>query len=491
MKKIISCLMVLLMVTGLFSGCTKNVTEISSTYYIDDAQDDGTGTNDADTASGSEDGENTTSGSTNSSGQSGTTGGGSQASGGSQTSSGSAQTKKNFDFKGKTFTMAITNEPQYYTTSFNATVSAFEKTYNCKIETARLDFESYNQQVSQRMSSGKSYDICFMHGSMFPTGPIAGIYEDLTAAVKEVNSSNLDSKKTNMFKWNGKLYGVCNSASAYPYIFYYNKLLFEESGLEDPMELYNKGKWTWDKIFEMGGEVTDSKQNVYFINSMYENFTIYGVANITTENQKAKLNLRSSAVKKSLQLIQKMYSGNNAIAPKYDSSVGNSAFAEGRNYMYVQESSKYTEVVTVVSGSGAFKKDRNNLGIVPIPLPAENTEKAYPTGWLVGVCAGTGSDARVAVLWADFVATYNPKVKGKNEMTDEHKALINKLLAGNTVPGRHGAYTTGGTRTLDLHETLIKRIGGGEDISKVIDELYPQYVAAIEAVVGKGNYIAN
>ena len=50
--------------------------------------------------------------------------------------------------------MAITEEPQYKTTSFKALISAFQKQYGCKIKTEQLVFNEYNKQVTQKMSSG-------------------------------------------------------------------------------------------------------------------------------------------------------------------------------------------------------------------------------------------------------------------------------------------------------------------------------------------------
>ena len=394
-----------------------------------------------------------------------------------------------YDFMaGKTYTMAITGEPQYETTSFKAMISAFQTKYKCKIKTATIDFGTYNQQVSQRMSTGEPYDICFMHGSMFPTGPISGVYADLTEAVKQVDSSALDTEKSNMFKWNGKLYGVCNSNSAYPWIFYYNKALFEEYGLEDPRTLYEKGEWTWDKIFEMGAEVTDQNEKRYFLSSYYVQTQMYGTSTITIKDGKVQLNLKSEGTRLALELLQKIYCGNNAIGQKLDGSEHTKAFFEGRNFMYCEESSKYPDIAVGVKKSMAFNKKIDNIGIVPVPLPAQNTEKAYPTGWLTAVCAGEGSDARVAVAWANFMATYKSTVKSENEYSKEDQALLDSLMAGKILPNRHGAYATSSTKSLSLHETLVTKVRNGEDIAKTIDELYPQYVACIEATVGKGNY---
>ena len=482
MKKALTVILAALMVIVPATGCKSNkATESYYSYYEDYPDDAGKGSTD----SGS-DGSNTESGNKGGSKNSGT-GSGTDTKN-SSTGSGTVNTKK-YDFKGKTFTMALTwSEEMYHTTSFKATISAFEKKYNCKIKTVDLDFDKYNQQVSQRASSGESYDICYMHGSFFPDGAISGIYEDLTAAVKEIGSANISADKSDLFKWNGKLYGVCSYNSCYPVVMFYNKLLFENAGLEDPKALYNSGKWTWDKIFSMGKEVTDRNSDIYFLGSHFSEATLYGENYIYIDNGKVINNLMSSNIRRSLQLMQKIYVGNDAIGRNKRDDSYITEFSNGRVYAFIEESSKYNEAANAVKKSMAFNKSVDNIGVVPLPLPAENSKKLYPTGWYTAVCAGKGSDPRVAVLWQDFRAGYEVPVKGNNELSKDDKAMIEKLLKGPTIQSAHGQYANSNTRTAKLFEEIVYKAHDGADIAKTLNDYLPQFNACIEATVGKGSY---
>ena len=481
MKKTISLILALVVLILPLTACSSNPSDESdySYYYEEVVVQKG----DKDTDSEGEDSADTSSGKKPSS-DSNSTG---KTPGGST----SEILKTDFDLKGKTVTMAITEEDQYNTTSFKAMVSAFQTKYNCKVKTFNLKFDGYNTQVAQRMSTGEPYDICYMHGSMFPKGPIAGCYADLTDALKQVDSSAFNMEKTNKFLWNGKLYGVCDNNCAFPWVFYYNKALFSKAGLEDPRTLYNQGKWTWDKIFEQGAEVTNSSEIIYYMASYYVQSQMYGVSSITTENGKTVLNLRDPKHIKSLELLQKIYCGNDAIGQKKDGSDNRKAFLEGRNYMYPEETSKWPGLTAQVKKSMAFNKKIENLAMVPVPILPENTEKAYPTGWYTAICAGEGSDPRIALTWAAFEATYKNEIKGANELSDEDQQLVNKLMAGNTLPNRHGAYSTSSNATLGIHEIIIRDISNGEDVAKTIDKYYDQYCACIEETIGSKNYIKN
>lgn len=487
MKKITLILLSLLMIIVPTAGCKEKEDILSYYSYYEDYPEDETEGGEDGTESTDSNDNNQSNDKNQSDGKNNSGGNDNGGSGG--TTGGNAPVSKKYDFKGEEFTMAITwSEEMYHTTSFKATISAFEKKYNCKIKTVELDFDKYNQQVSQRMSTSDPYDICFMHGSFFPDGALAGIYEDLTATVKEIGSKNINTEKSNLFSWNNKLYGVVSNNSCYPVVMYYNKVLFENAGLEDPRELYNQGKWTWDKFFQMGKEVTDPNSDTYFLGSHFTEATIYGENYIYIENGKVINNLMSNKINLSLQLMQKIYVGNDAIGRNKQDDNYITEFANGRVYAFIEESSKYNEAGNAVKNSMAFNKSIKNIGIVPLPLPAENTKKLYPTGWYTAVCAGKGSDPRVAVLWQDFKDGYESPVKGNNEFSAEDKALIQKLLNGPTIQSAHGQYASSSTRTAALWEGVLYGIHNGADISKSLNDILPQFNACIEATVGKQNY---
>ncbi len=475
MKKALLVFLALIIAIVPLSGCKKNPdqTEYLS-YWVD--EEGNAGGNEAD---------GTTSGGTT---NGGTTSGGTTNGGKNEKPVVSGKT----NFGGKTVTMAITNEPQYQTTAFKSMISAFEKKYNCKIKTSTLTFEKYNTLVNNQMSTGKSYDICFMHGSMYPAGPISGLYSDLTAALNSVKTENIDKTKSKEnFSWNGKLYGVVGAESTYPYLMYYNKVMFEDADLDDPRELYEKGQWTWDKIFEMGAKATDREAGVYFLSYQYNQSTLYGESTLYIDKSTGKVvnNIRSQNVLKSLQLLQKIYVGNNAIGMPQTTEAYETYFTNGKCYMLIEESPKYSNLAPLAKKSLRFEKDVSNLGVVPLPLPAENTQKLYPMGWYTAVCAGAGADTTLAVLWADFQLGYESPVKSENEMSATDKALVKKLQSGATIPQRQGNYSTAGQDVGQLYSQVLREARNGGDLNKVVNDVVDAMNACIEATVGKGNYI--
>ena len=396
-----------------------------------------------------------------------------------------------YDFGGKTFLMGITDEEQYNTTSFKQMVKAFQKKYNLKIKTKKLVFNDYNKQVRNAMTGKEPLDICYIHGSMFPDCVIGGkvIYEDLTAAVNKVDSEVINTKRSkDLFSWDGKLYGVVADNSCFVHLMYYNKYKFQSAGLEDPRELYEKGQWTWDKIFEQGKQVT--KGGEVFFGAQNEVVNLYGENGYYLKDGKFYNNLRSPKIRKGLELMRKIYVGNDAIG---STDTGSQSYIEGfKNglfYIMIEEHSKYPSFAAAAAKSALCGKNKDNAGIVPIPLPAENTSKSYPTGWYTAIACGKGSDPMATVLWTDFSKAYESPVKSKYELTGDNLALVEKLQAGNTNPVRHGQANNSTTGTGETWTTIIGQTKNGSDISQLIEKYYPVFNDCVVTTCGKDRLV--
>ena len=62
----------------------------------------------------------------------------------------------------------------------------------------------------------------------------------------------------NQYKWGGKNYYYPWAYNVSPNFLVYNRGVFEQIGLEDPKELYDEGKWTWDAMTDVIRKFIDS-----------------------------------------------------------------------------------------------------------------------------------------------------------------------------------------------------------------------------------------
>lgn len=408
---------------------------------------------------------------------------------------GSNAMDSNLDFGGKTFTMAKRNDEMYRQSRFTRLVKAFEKKYNCKIETKELDFNGYATLVANAKASGQPYDIIFCHGSMFPELPLSGVVNDLsqylTTADYDTGKGGIDILKSSYFVKDNNLYGVVGGEDAvYPYVIYYNKLMFQKNGLEDPYELYKEGKWTWSKLREQGKKVTDSSKNLYYGDWGFSKFGLvhaFGTSVMTWKNNQPVINFSDANVIKGLQMMYDLFNTSKIFSQAHQDFTAFKTFAAGAAFCTMEESQKYPTVCSYAADSAAFNRNASNVGIVPVPQDSASAKRGYPCGWYTAVMSGSGSsDPRVAVAFAKFWSTYNDPVKDKYEMSDDYKSTIKKLISGN-IANPHGGYTgsDGKTSFSYFNYPICMDIALGADVTATVNSTMPKIQACVDYTLKK------
>ncbi len=405
------------------------------------------------------------------------------------------------NISGKTITMAIVEEDPYTSTSYKRMVAGFEQKYNCKVTIKGLKFSTYNQQVSQAYASGKPYDICYAHGSMFPNCAITGIYNKLNDYISTadfVNKSNLsaggiDPVKTSYFVYNKGIYGTCNYYSCNPYVIYYNKVAMAElgySGNNDPRKLSEKGEWTWSKIISMGKRRTDVNADIYFLSNSFSGRGVnlaFGAPIVTLTNGVYKENVTSGSYIAGLNMMKKLFVGADRIAEPRDSTHPYNSYAtmfSGKCFMHTEETSKYLNMVRDVPNSSALNRSKDNIGIVAMPLGETNTNKAYPTGWLTAVCSPKGSDPRIAIAWELYRSSFVDSVVDFVEMNATDKAYANSLLKGN-ICHEVGNFASSSTNTLSLTEGgVVPNVLRGQDPYSQVNSIKYRMTECINQTMG-------
>lgn len=404
-----------------------------------------------------------------------------------------ASKSQGINLKGKKITMAITEEGQYNTASFKRTVAAFEKEYNCKVELKTLKFGTYNQQVAQAKSANNMYDICYIHGSMFPGSAIDGLYEPLNDTLRsgdiqtDSKSGGIDLNKTSYFVFKNKIYGTCNFNSVFPYVIYYNKKMFADNGLTDPRAMAEKNKWTWSVIRQMGKKVTDSGSNLYFLSNSFSAGRAvqlcYGAPVVVADGKGGyKQNVASAGYINANKLIQQLCVGNNAITEPTDTAHpynSSETFIKGTAFMWTEETSKYLDIAKEVKNANAFARKKNNIGIVEMPLAGTNKDK-YPTGWLTAVACGSGKDPRVSIAWDVFRSKHKDQVKDPNAMSEKDKEYTDDMLLGNIAcePGSFANTETESNRI--AADKIMPAVRNGADVAKTVADYKDQITDCIK-----------
>jgi len=394
---------------------------------------------------------------------------------------GNTPVDKDLDLKGVTITMMTCGGA---TTTYMRSVKAFETKYNCKVKIIDLNYATRITQMAAAVAANNAIEICGMQGGDFPTEPIKGLVDPLENALttadlydaKKKNLHSIDFNYSQYTSWDNHLYGVCGhgAASSQPMIFYYNKKLFKESGLEDPLTLYKAGKWTWKKIEEMGRIVTDSTKGIYFLDGECAGAVVnsYNPQWISFSDSGIKENLTATRNINALTYLQKLATGNSAIMGPFAFTDDTTRFYEGKSYLYFQSYVYGQQYIrpAINEGLAAFNNDPNNMGIVPIPMADENTEKAYQGGSLDFITCGKGRNPLYAIIWAKFKSAYDSSsANDKNAYSKEEWAVIEALADGNMAIDRLSSFSTSTASANGIVSNFTPDAAKGEDIGQIVN----------------------
>lgn len=401
---------------------------------------------------------------------------------------------KGLDFGGKTFTKTIVGAIPAKTMRRK---EAFEKKYNCKIKLVSLQWEAFNSQVATAMASGQPYDICGLADTHFPQCVIQGLYEPLNDYIYEDDIYNaktgigIDMNNSRRFEFKGKLYGVSDHDDVYvPFmqVMYYNKVMFEDAELEDPLKLWQQGKWDWTALEKIGKAVTNPSKGKYLMGQEFSMLTWVlssGYNFLKTDSSgKVTHNLSDSLLITAANAGKKFRDA--YVGPKGYSD-DPTEFYNGNYYMFCQASSygQYYMYDSIVASS-AFENNFKNLGVVPFPLGPNNTEKAYPAHGGQAKAAGKGSGAeKLVIAWTKFASEFEDPER-ENDPTyysAEIQAALN--TAFNNVNNSIYNYSTSSNSAVSLTNEILSVAAQGGDITKAISERSNTLQSIIDSVLGQ------
>ena len=126
-------------------------------------------------------------------------------------------------------------------------VDLFETRYGGSIDLQQCGSgAAYFEELGKLVASDSSPDIVRYEWMSFPHGMSRNMYTPLDTYI-DLDSELWSGMKdiAEQFKYNGKHYYIPYKVTS-NFAINYNRLSIQEYGLQDPMELYHNGEWTWD-----------------------------------------------------------------------------------------------------------------------------------------------------------------------------------------------------------------------------------------------------
>lgn len=164
------------------------------------------------------------------------------------------------DLKGTTVRVISFAEPD---TLGKIMIKEFEKKYGCSVKMEIYGWEEWQTKILEMVAAGTPPDLAICFDQQFLKYVTSGILQPIDGFI-DPTAEFWDPNILNNYKWKGKTYCV-NTKSLDGIMMNYNKNLLENAGLDgsaDPMELYKRGEWTFDKFREYAKLLTTQKDGV-------------------------------------------------------------------------------------------------------------------------------------------------------------------------------------------------------------------------------------
>ena len=135
----------------------------------------------------------------------------------------------------------------------------FSENYGCTIACTIVGSLQIQEKLTTAISSGESPDLVDYADNTFPLLISKNMYSPLDEYM-DMSAPQWTGLEqyVNKYEWGGKKYYYPWAYNVSPNFLVYNRAVFEQIGIDDPKELYDKGEWTWDTMTDCIRKFIDS-----------------------------------------------------------------------------------------------------------------------------------------------------------------------------------------------------------------------------------------
>ena len=405
---------------------------------------------------------------------------------------GTVRMDKGLDFGGKTFTHAKNGTGVDRTSDYGKWCTEFEKKYNAKLEVSGLSYNEYTAGITAAMAGGSPYDIVFMTDAWFPEQIIANTMLPLDNYFTTADLWNEKSKSEGGLSYslsedmslNGKVYVVGGTYLTTPGTIWYNKKMFAAAGFDgkdDPLALYNAGKWTWDKYYEMLSEIQDPASGLYGMNSISPYYSRMMFPSFGTDIAKRTsagfvANVDDPQLYKAFETMQKFNYGQRSVCdPKNQYEDGETQFLNGTTASLMGYTGYAWDLYEAMdkktySAFGTKAQQKANIGMVPMPVA--NSQGIHAIwGWM-GFGAGNGTDEdgiKAAIAFAINDSRLNHKNVYHPEMPADILKAAQALADSDNLMAPMWGFDSSAGSLGGLQTAMCRKIANqGENITVVL-----------------------
>ena len=275
----------------------------------------------------------------------------------------------------------------------------FEKKYGGEIQYYPTTWENRFNDLSTYVLGGEGID--FFPGddtANFPKGIVSGMFQPVDDYI-DMNSAIWQNTKDAMelLNFGGKHYEFITTVTAEAVVIY-NKATIEANGLDDPWDLYEAGEWNWDTFKQMLLDFVDEDSDQWGLDGFWAEKALFlsaGVPSVQSVDGNLVCNINDATVEKAMNYQYDLYT-NGLVFPReqFAWSEQPSFMGEGRQLFYI--CGAWTVQAAPETWTTAI--DPEDLGLAPVPSPADSDPWQGATLGGYALCKGAQNPAGVALF---------------------------------------------------------------------------------------------
>lgn len=272
--------------------------------------------------------------------------------------------------------------------------------------------------LSKLVQSDDSPDCFPFEICNYPYSVYQNLFQPLDGIIDFTTDDWADYKEAiDKFNWGGKNY--CPIMSLVPTSFlWYRKSTVEEAGLDDPWELYESGKWTWETFLTMARKFSDPDNGKYVLDGYFpeNNFVCTtGTPLIALEGGKLVSHLNDANIEKCLDMLRSF--DNTQEQLRYPRDIDNNwspsypEWINGNTLFFEDGTWRYEETWRLCKKKQ--KWDDDEINFVPFPQ-MDGSDKYYQSMTQESIMLVAGSkniDGYKAWIYANLVASNDPEIQ--------------------------------------------------------------------------------
>ncbi len=354
----------------------------------------------------------------------------------------------------------------------NVALHAFKDQYSdISVDFVTASIENWMTKLLTSAASGEPIDVFQDSANNNPMYALQGINQPLQKYIDMDNPNLHITTMDKVFKYNGNYHVAIAGPSVC--VIYYNKEIFENEGIDDPLELYNNGEWNFDNLMRIAKELTYNNNSGQRWGLACNYPYIFFGANATSmvkldDNYKYKLNITDTNLAYSLGIIQDAWH-----TSKWQGWNGDpwSTFYTGSAAMLAD----YQWVEANILQAQEYGMCDFEYGVVPMASGPNNPDNLAPMT-AFGYAMGNGSDTPYhsgLLIDAMINAEAANNAKLSEKVPEEHKNIYAELAERPFCINSYDSAVGGAFE-------ICQEIGLGQSIAQAIAEYTPIYQQKVE-----------